>query len=44
MRINYYKAEDIIINKGVPQNFKIIIIIEGNIKTRKGIKADYQKG
>lgn len=29
MRLNYYKAEDIIINKGTAINSKILIIIEG---------------
>ena len=32
MRINYYKAEDIIINKGTNINSKILIVIEGSLR------------
>ena len=32
MRIKYYKAEDIIINKGTSINSKIVIVIEGALK------------
>jgi hypothetical protein len=35
MRITYYKSEDILINKGISQNAKIIIMIEGSLKLRK---------
>lgn len=35
MRVSYQKAEDTIINKGTSQNAKIIILIEGSLKSRK---------
>lgn len=44
MRISYYKSEDILINKGISQNAKIIIIIEGSLKLRKNNQLIAQKG
>ena len=44
MRISYYKSEDILINKGISQNAKIIIVIEGSLKLRKNNQSIAQKG
>ena len=44
MRVSYQKAEDTIINKGTSQNAKIIILIEGSLKSRKNNQPIASKG